>query len=764
MNKKTHTLIGGLLAFCLTFGLALPSDAVAQTAVSPSVSNSGPATGVSNGSQPVFVVTSSDSAPGADNEAVATATETHKSPPAAPAATGAKKDNESPWTNTLWILAGVVGLWFVWRWLKNKKDENSTGYSRGRPTGSSRSSTGSNSPYDQRDYPYLPDDSDRFGDRDGQNNFQGRNMGPDNNHVKSPARLILPNDPNKKTFKDVAGQPEAVDRLKEVCHWLKEPEVYNRHDAKLPRGILLSGPPGTGKTLLARALAGEAQASMYTCAGSAFVEVYVGVGAGRIREMFQEAKQQAKRTQKPVIIFIDEIDALGGKRSNGASSNSEREQTLNQLLVEMDGFEKNESIIVMAATNRPDMLDEALTRKGRFDMDVPIDLPDTEGREAIFKVHSAKKPLAEDLDFSLLAQRTFGFSGSDIEAACNEAAIIAARAQCLIEEQEKKERAEKIAQTLSGLNGGNAGTGGGATGGASGIKNTGGDPLNSGSTELSGSTDRGSIVSNQTDRLQTDRTPPRPPLNYGQMLPNPLENLPRQASKAVTRLTNEMFDEAISIVEAGEARRSRLKAMKAIDKKQTAYHELGHAVVNLVLDGDPITKITILPRGRALGFVQTHTDGDRFSLTDTDMRKRIAMALAGRAAQEIFMQTVDTGASNDFKQANQMALQMVTEYGMSPLGAIYVPGFGMQGGPQVGSELANEIDRERRKVVSDCDKQCREIIEQYRKVIEDLAVVLLAKDTILGPDFLKLFTESKAKHVDAAKSVQSAAESQDKPE
>lgn len=694
MNKKTHTLIGGLLAFCLAIGLALPSNALAQTAVSPS----------DTASQPVFVVTPSGT------EAVATNTQTQVKDPVATSAKPSENPKDSPWTTTLWILAAVVGLWIVWRWLKNRNENNSGNYSRGhsrsRP-GSTRPSTGSNYPSERRDYPYLPDDSDPYGDRDGQNNFQGRNMGPDNNHVKSPARLILPNDPNKKTFKDVAGQPEAVERLKEVCHWLKEPEVYNRHDAKLPRGILLSGPPGTGKTLLARALAGEAQASMYTCAGSAFVEVYVGVGAGRIREMFQEAKQQAKRTQKPVIIFIDEIDALGGKRSNGASSNSEREQTLNQLLVEMDGFEKNESIIVMAATNRPDMLDEALTRKGRFDMDVPIDLPDTEGREAIFKVHSAKKPVAEDLDFQLLAQRTFGFSGSDIEAACNEAAIIAARAQCLIEEKEKKDRAEKIAQTL--------------------------------------------------DKSQT---PPRPPLDYGtpgaspigtQMLPNPLENLPRVPSKAVTRLTNEMFDEAISIVEAGEARRSRLKAMKAIDKKQTAYHELGHAVVNLVLDGDPITKITILPRGRALGFVQTHTDGDRFSLTDTDMRKRIAMALAGRAAQEIFMQTVDTGASNDFKQANQMALQMVTEYGMSPLGAIYVPGFGMQGGPQVGSELANEIDRERRKIVADSDKQCREIIGQYRQVIEDLAVVLLAKDTILGPDFLKLFKESRDKHVTSTK-------------
>lgn len=488
------------------------------------------------------------------------------------------------------------------------------------------------------------------------------------NSTKSPGRLILPSDPDRKTFKDVAGQPEAVERLTEICSWLSDPEIYRDHDADLPTGILLSGPAGTGKTLLASALAGEADASMLVVSGSAFVEMYVGVGASRIRALFEQAKYQRKRTQKPVIIFIDEIDAVGGKRANGASSNSEREQTLNQLLVEMDGFQKNTGIIVIAATNRPDMLDDALRRKGRFDLDIPIDLPDTDGRRAIFAVHTRKKVLADDLDLDLLARRTSGFSGADIKAACNEAAIIAARTQ--IAHRKAKTKAEAITQ------------------------------------------------------------------------PQPGTVLVKEKPQ-VTAITTDMFDEAISVVEAGEARRSRLKAMKAEDKRQTAFHELGHAIVNLAQKGDSITKITILPRGRALGYVQTHSEGDRFSLTDVDMRKRITMALAGRAAQEIFLKTVDTGASNDFEQAWNMAVQMVTRYGMSSLGPLSLPNYGGTQN-QLGIELANAIDKEIRDIVAACDKEARSILEKHRHFIEAMAVELSERETILGPELTARFVAAQA--------------------
>ncbi|MBX9939944.1 MAG: AAA family ATPase [Candidatus Obscuribacterales bacterium] len=484
------------------------------------------------------------------------------------------------------------------------------------------------------------------------------------NSTKSPGRLILPSDPDRKTFKDVAGQPEAVERLTEICSWLSDPEVYRDHDADLPTGILLSGPAGTGKTLLASALAGEADASMLVVSGSAFVEMYVGVGASRIRALFEQAKNQRKRTQKPVIIFIDEIDAVGGKRANGSSSNSEREQTLNQLLVEMDGFQKNTGIIVIAATNRPDMLDDALRRKGRFDLDIPIDLPDTEGRRAIFAVHTRKKVLADDLDLDLLARRTSGFSGADIKAACNEAAIIAARTQIA------RRKAETKAQ------------------------------------------------------------------------PQPGSALVKEKPQ-VTAITTTMFDEAISVVEAGEARRSRLKAMKAEDKRQTAFHELGHAIVNLAQKGDSITKITILPRGRALGYVQTHSEGDRFSLTDVEMRKRITMALAGRAAQEIFLKTVDTGASNDFEQAWNMAVQMVTRYGMSSLGPLSLPNYGGAQN-QLGIELANAIDKEIRDIVAACDKEARSILEKHRHFIEAMALELSERETILGPELTARFEAAQA--------------------
>ena len=562
--------------------------------------------------------------------------------------------------------------------------------------------------FDREEPPYW----DRDDSWNGSGNGFADNMNNEN-HTKNPAVLVLPGDANRKSFKDVAGQPEAVLRLAEVCRWLKNPDVYNRHDAKLPRGILLSGPPGTGKTLLARALAGEADASMYITAGSAFVEVYVGVGAGRVRALFDAAKQQRKRTNKPVIIFIDEIDAVGGQRGTGTSSNSEREQTLNQLLTEMDGFTKNEGIIVVAATNRPDMLDSALRRKGRFDLDVPVEMPDTFGREAIFKVHSQAKPLAADVDFAFLARRTFGFSGADIEAICNEAAILAARKQQEKDDEKAKATAEAVSKVLAPRQ----------------------DSPAPDSFDFSHLQPR----NNGTGQNQYGQHG-KPAGNNGSPKAAPVKAIPEGEK---TPITTVMFDEAISIVEAGEARHSRLKAMKLIDKQQTAYHELGHAIVNIVEQGDPITKITILPRGRALGYVQTHSEGDRFSLTDQDMRRRITMTMAGRIAQEVFMQTIDTGAANDFKQANETARLMVTEYGMSPLGAIYVPA---DRSVQLGPDLANAIDSEVRSIVSDCGKRARSIIERHRNLIESLCRDLVEKETILGPELMDMYEKAVATH------------------
>lgn len=499
---------------------------------------------------------------------------------------------------------------------------------------------------------------------------------------KTAHKLILPTDKDRKTFGDVAGQPEALMRLKEVCDWLKDPEIYNRHNAKLPHGILLVGPPGTGKTLLARALAGEADASMFVTAGTVFVEMYVGVGAARVRALFEDARNQRKRTNKPVIIFIDEIDAVGGQRGGSANSNSEREQTLNQLLIEMDGFTKNEGIIVLAATNRSDMLDAALKRKGRFDVEIFVDLPDLAGREKIFRLHAADKPIASEVDFELLARRTFGFSGADIEAACNEAAIIASRLQVLQEAQ------------LAAI-----------------------------------STRQPVVVVSPSGQA---------------VMQGGAQNLPALLPHMrVTKITTAIFDEAISIVESGEARKERLKAMKVEDKQQTAYHELGHAVVMQELGGDPITKITILPRGRALGYVQTHTEGDRWNLTRTDMTKRICSAMAGRLAQEIFMQTEDTGASGDFQMAYSMARKMVTQYGMSNLGPLYLQeGNGTPLTMQVGPALADAIDAEVRAIITAAIEQARQIIESKRDAIELMCPILIERETLLGDEFVSLLAKT----------------------
>jgi cell division protease FtsH len=458
------------------------------------------------------------------------------------------------------------------------------------------------------------------------------------------------------------------------------------------------GPPGTGKTLCAQALAGETHGSMFIIAASSFVEMYVGVGASRVRALFADAKAQRRQTQKPVIVFIDELDAVGGARNQSPNSNSEREQTLNQLLVEMDGFTKNEGIIVVAATNRVDMLDPALRRKGRFDLEVHMDLPDVNGRVAILKVHTNGKTLDPAVDFALLARRTFGMSGADLKAAANEAAIIAARHQAALEAAELAEAARQSQARAE--------TGGVQVGAVIGAGQDLGDfiPESIPPTDLSAQTKAVSSVIGNT-----------------------------------TAITEAMFDEAISIVESGEARRERFKAMTLNDKKQTAYHELGHAVVIHKSGGDPITKITILPRGRALGYVQTHTEGDRWNMTEADMRKRITSAMAGRIAQEIFMQTVDTGAASDFEQANRLARKMVTQFGMSPLGAIFVP----DNGQAIGPALSDKIDDEVSKIVAQCAKDARSIIETSRPEIEALVGLLIEKETLFGSDFVAAFKGSQ---------------------
>jgi ATP-dependent Zn protease len=560
---------------------------------------------------------------------------------------------------------------------------------------------------------------------------------------QSHATLILPTAKDKRTFADVAGQPEAIARLQEICLWLKQPEIYNRHNAKLPRGILLVGPPGTGKTLCAQALAGETHGSMFSIAASSFVEMYVGVGASRVRALFADAKAQRRQTGKPVIIFIDELDAVGGARGQGINSNSEREQTLNQLLVEMDGFSKNEGIIVVAATNRVDMIDAALRRKGRFDLEVHVDLPDVNGRESILLVHTRDKVLDPTVDFKLLAKRTFGMSGADLAAAANEAAVLAAREQARLEQAEVAATAEKAAADKAAAEKAAADKTAAEPAGSS----TRAPETSDGSTANPGQEGPAQKAqqapTENREEISTAGAEGTSSVNGEEIPAEKVETLPAVPFVSVlgktTPITTAMFDEAISIVESGDARRERFKAMSLNDKKQTAYHELGHAVVIHKTGGDPITKITILPRGKALGYVQTHTEGDRWNMTEVEMRKRITSAMAGRIAQQIFMDTVDTGAASDFEQANRLARKMVTQFGMSPLGAIYVP----DNGQGIGPGMSDKIDDEVNKIVADCAAQARKILEASRKEIESLVELLIARETIFGSDFVAVFAAAE---------------------
>ena len=463
----------------------------------------------------------------------------------------------------------------------------------------------------------------------------------------------------KVTFDDVAGCDEAVAEMRRVVKSLTDRGIYADFDGELPKGVLLLGPPGTGKTLLAKAVASESGGTMKALAGSDFVEMLVGVGAARVRDEFNLARETVDKTGKPYIIFIDEFDAIGGKRGNGVNSNQERENTLNALLVEMDGVHTNKGILVIAATNRADMLDEALLRPGRFDSHVSVDLPDIVGREKIFAIHTRKKKLAAEVSHAVLAQRTFGYSGAEIKGASNRAAIVAADRWVL--EAKKLKEAGKTDEQIAA-------------------------------------------------------------------------ELPKE-------IKLHDFDDGIDFVRLGAAKAGSQSRMTMEEKLNTTYHEGGHALVAAVLKGsDPVVKITIMRRSRALGYVQYMPATDRISFSDEQAVARIICAMAGRAAQEVYLNKVDTGASNDFEQASDMAFRMVTKWGMSRVGRISVgergPAIGSHGGGgqlPYGDVLANEIDAEWRRIVDECYKIARYIVETEKVRMEALVQELIRDETMLSP-------------------------------
>ena len=448
---------------------------------------------------------------------------------------------------------------------------------------------------------------------------------------KSRARLLT-EDKNRATFADVAGVDEAKEEVQELVEFLKDPSKFQKLGGRIPRGVLMTGSPGTGKTLLARAIAGEAKVPFFTISGSDFVEMFVGVGASRVRDMFEQAKKNA-----PCNIFIDEIDAVGRQRGAGlGGGHDEREQTLNQLLVEMDGFEGNDGVIVIAATNRPDVLDPALLRPGRFDRQVHVPLPDIRGREAILKVHMRKVPLAEDVDASIIARGTPGFSGADLANLINEAALFAARAN-------------------------------------------------------------GKLV------------------------------------------TMEEFELAKDKVLMGAERRSIV--MPENERMNTAYHESGHTVVAKVLSEytDPVHKVTIIPRGRALGVTMQLPEEDRYSHNREYLSARIAVLMGGRIAEEIFMEQMTTGAANDFEHATDLAQKMVQRWGMSDrLGPrVYGDndsevflGRDMVTHRNLSNATAEEVDKEVSRIIEEQYDRARSIIEEHRQIIETMTKNLLEWETL----------------------------------
>jgi cell division protease FtsH len=460
---------------------------------------------------------------------------------------------------------------------------------------------------------------------------------------KSKARLVS-KDAAKVTFADVAGSDEAIEELEEIKDFLKDPARFQAVGARIPKGVLLYGPPGTGKTLLARAVAGEAGVPFYSISGSDFVEMFVGVGASRVRDLFTQAKENA-----PAIIFVDEIDAVGRHRGAGiGGGNDEREQTLNQLLVEMDGFDVKTNVILIAATNRPDVLDPALLRPGRFDRQIGVDAPDLIGRKQILEVHGRGKPLAAGVNLEVLARKTPGFTGADLANVLNEAALLTARSHAQL-------------------------------------------------------------------------------------------------------IDNRALDEAVDRVMAGPQRRSRIMADK--EKLITAYHEGGHALAAAAMrHTDPVTKITILPRGRALGYTMVLPLQDKYSVTRNELLDQLAYAMGGRVAEEIVFHDPTSGASNDIEKATATARRMVTEFGMSAaIGSVKLGGSNnepfmgrdMGGSRDYSENLAEVVDSEVRTLIEQAHTEAWEVINNNRDVLDKLAAELLEKETLDHDELAEIFKDVK---------------------
>jgi len=458
---------------------------------------------------------------------------------------------------------------------------------------------------------------------------------------KSRARLVS-SGAKKVTFKDVAGVEEAKEELQEIIEFLKDPQKFQKLGGRIPKGVLLVGPPGTGKTLLARAVAGEANVPFFSISGSDFVEMFVGVGASRVRDLFEQGKKNA-----PCIIFIDELDAVGRHRGAGlGGGHDEREQTLNAMLVEMDGFDSNEGVILMAATNRPDVLDPALLRPGRFDRRIVVPRPDIKGREEILRVHVRKVPIADDVDLSVLGRGTPGFSGADLANLVNEAALLAAR------------KMQKSVQMID-------------------------------------------------------------------------------------------FEQAKDKVLMGVERRSMIISDE--EKRNTAYHEAGHALVALMMPNtDPLHKVTIIPRGMALGLTMQLPVDDKHTYSKDFLEDQLAVMMGGRVAEEIFLNKLTTGAGNDFEQATDLARKMVCEWGMSEMGpltfgkkeeAIFL-GREIAQHRDYSEDTAIRIDAEVKKIVMNAYGRARQVIEENREAMERIGVALLEREVLDGSD-IKLLIEGK---------------------
>ena len=458
---------------------------------------------------------------------------------------------------------------------------------------------------------------------------------------KSKAKLVNKETPTV-TFADVAGADEAIEELQEIKEFLQDPSKFQAIGARIPKGVLLYGPPGTGKTLLARAVAGEAGAPFYSISGSDFVEMFVGVGASRVRDLFNQAKENA-----PAIIFIDEIDAVGRHRGAGmGGGNDEREQTLNQMLVEMDGFDPNANVIVIAATNRPDILDPALLRPGRFDRQIGVDAPDLKGRQRILEVHAKGKPLSQSVDLEVVARKTPGFTGADLANVLNEAALLTARSNAQL-------------------------------------------------------------------------------------------------------VDNRALDEAIDRVIAGPQRRTRV--MKDRERLITAYHEGGHALAAAAMNyTDPVTKITILPRGKALGYTMVLPLDDKYSVTRNELQYQLTYAMGGRVAEEIVFHDPTTGASNDIEKATSIARKMVIEYGMTAeLGPVKLGSEGgepfagrdMGRGREYSESVAERVDVEVRSLIEQAHNEAYRVISDNREVLDRLALALLEEETLDHNQIAEIFQD-----------------------